>query len=218
MSKTEESTHAALSSDPPRILIIGAGSRGQTYAKAVTSATNGVVVAVAEPDNYKRNHFGETFIWGSGASPPEGAAFADWCEFIAYEKERRTRAASGREENVPRGVDAAFVCVLDEMHRDVVVALANLGGFHIMCEKPLATTLKDCTDMYAALQANKISGGQQAVFSIGHVLRYSPHNMLLRKLVVQDRVIGDILSLVHTEPVGWWHFSHSYVRGNWYVA
>jgi hypothetical protein len=41
--------------------------------------------------------------------------------------------------------------------------------------------------------------------------------MLLRKLVLQDRVVGDILSVVHTEPVGWWHFTHSYVRGNWYV-
>jgi predicted dehydrogenase len=39
--------------------------------------------------------------------------------------------------------------------------------------------------------------------------------MLLRDLVRQQKVIGDILSLEHTEPVGWWHFSHSYVRGNW---
>jgi predicted dehydrogenase len=53
------------------------------------------------------------------------------------------------------------------------------------------------------------------VFSIGHVLRYSPHNILLRKLVLEDRVIGDLLSVNHTEPVGWWHFTHSYVRGNW---
>jgi predicted dehydrogenase len=71
--------------------------------------------------------------------------------------------------------------------------------------------------MYRALESNKVAGGQQAVFSIGHVLRYSPHNMLLRKLVVQDGVIGEVLSVVHTEPVGWWHFTHSYVRGNWYV-
>ncbi|EGS23364.1 uncharacterized protein CTHT_0010320 [Thermochaetoides thermophila DSM 1495] len=39
--------------------------------------------------------------------------------------------------------------------------------------------------------------------------------MLLRKLLLKDRVIGDVLSVVHTEPVGWWHFAHSYVRGNW---
>jgi len=38
---------------------------------------------------------------------------------------------------------------------------------------------------------------------------------MLRKLVLQDRVVGDILSIENTEPVGWWHFSHSYVRGPW---
>lgn len=155
-------------------------------------------------------------IWGAQPTPPEGAAFADWREFIAYETRRRARAEAG-ESNVPPGVDAAFVCVLDEMHREVVVALSALGGLHIMCEKPLATTLQDCIEMYTALQSNKVAGGQQAVFSIGHVLRYSPHNTLLRKLLLQDRVIGDILSVAHTEPVGWWHFAHSYVRGNWYV-
>ncbi|AEO54215.1 hypothetical protein MYCTH_2296531 [Thermothelomyces thermophilus ATCC 42464] len=214
MSGTDGPTQSTPSISPPRILIIGAGSRGRTYADAVVSASNGVVVAVAEPDDYKRNRFGETRIWGSQSPPPEGAAFSDWRDFIIYEKQRRARVESG-EKGVPPGVDAVFVCVLDEMHREVVLALSDLGGLHIMCEKPLATTLEDCVDMYTALRANRTARGEQAVFSIGHVLRYSPHNMLLRKLLLQDRVIGDILSVVHTEPVGWWHFAHSYVRGNW---
>lgn len=203
-----------LAADPPRFLVIGAGSRGRTYAGCVKSSTRGVVAAVAEPDDYKRNRFGETLIWGPQTTAPEGAAFADWRDFVAYETRRRARVEAG-EKDVPPGVDAAFVCVLDEMHREVVVALAKLGGLHIMCEKPLATTLEDCVEMYRALESNKVGERQQAVFSIGHVLRYSPHNTLLRKLVLEDRVIGDIQSIVHTEPVGWWHFTHSYVRGNW---
>lgn len=36
--------------------------------------------------------------------------------------------------------------------------------------------------------------------------------MLLRELVVDQQIVGDVLSLEHVEPVGWWHFSHSYVR------
>ncbi|CAP65038.1 uncharacterized protein PODANS_1_14270 [Podospora anserina S mat+] len=199
---------------PPRLLVIGAGSRGRAYGRAVISSSNGVLSAVAEPDDYKRNKFGTTMIWGSTLPPPEGASFRDWREFVAYETERRARAEAG-EKDVPLGIDAAFVCVLDEMHREVVVALSKLGGIHIMCEKPMATTLDHCLDMYKALQDNVDATGQQTVFSIGHVLRYSPHNQLLRKLLLEDRVIGDILSVVHTEPVGWWHFTHSYVRGNW---
>ncbi|KAH8650185.1 hypothetical protein BX600DRAFT_387931 [Xylariales sp. PMI_506] len=197
-----------MSARPPRILIIGAGSRGRTYARATVSSSNGVVVAVAEPDEYKRKQFGKTFIHGVEAPPPEGALFADWRDFVAYEVNRREREEAG--EAVLEGVDAAFVCVLDEMHHDVVTGLAPLG-LHIMCEKPLATTLADCMSMYRAMAPHQ----EDRVFSIGHVLRYSPHNIMLRKLLLEDKVIGDILSVVHTEPVGWWHFSHSYVRGNW---
>ncbi|KAM7197671.1 NAD(P)-binding protein [Naviculisporaceae sp. PSN 640] len=199
---------------PPRILIIGAGQRGWAYAKAVCSVTNGIIAAVAEPNDYKRTKFGYSFIWGKEPAAREGAAFHDWRDFVDYETQRRARVLSGSGD-APPGVDAAFVCVQDEMHREVVIALTRLGGLHIMCEKPLATRLQDCVDMYRALQSNTDEKGQQLVFSIGHVLRYSPHNMLLRKLLLKDRVIGDILSVVHTEPVGWWHFTHSYVRGNW---
>ncbi|KAB5536597.1 hypothetical protein GE09DRAFT_1176494 [Coniochaeta sp. 2T2.1] len=198
-----------MSASPPRILIIGAGSRGCSYAEAIVASCNGLVVAVAEPHAYKREQFGRQFIWGADGKPgSEGVTFSGWKEFLVYETERRRREQAGEE--VPLGVDAVFVCVLDEMHREVVVALSELGGLHVMCEKPLATNLDDCVEMYKALQSN-----EGKVFSIGHVLRYSPHNMALRKLLLQDRVIGDVLSVVHTEPVGWWHFTHSYVRGNW---
>ncbi|KAH8889484.1 NAD(P)-binding protein [Thozetella sp. PMI_491] len=202
-----------MSPNPPRLVIIGAGSRGRAYARAITRSCNGLVVAVVEPDNYKRTHFGKTFIWGAEA-PAEGACFRDWRDFISYEKQRRDRADNGYDDTPP-GVDAAFVCVLDEMHREVVIELAKLGGLHIMCEKPLSISLEACVDMYGALRANKTDKGEEHVFSIGHVLRYSPANIMLRKLLLEDRVIGDVLSVVHTEPVGWWHFAHSYVRGNW---
>ncbi|RKU41674.1 hypothetical protein DL546_004762 [Coniochaeta pulveracea] len=195
------------SANPVRVLVIGAGSRGCAYAEAIRGFPNAHVVAVAEPDAFKREQFSERYCIERERS--EGVLFADWKEFIDYEKQRRLRAQTG-SPTVEPGVDAVFVCVLDEMHREVVVALSELGGLHIMCEKPLATNLDDCMEMYTALEKN-----QDKVFSIGHVLRYSPHNMALRKLLLEDRVIGDILSINHTEPVGWWHFTHSYVRGNW---
>jgi predicted dehydrogenase len=193
---------------PPRFLIIGAGSRGVRYAEAIKAIGNGVVAAVAEPIAYKRDVFGKNHVWGSGI-PLDGQSFSDWKDFVDYETARRQRIADG-DADVPEGVDGVFICVLDEMHREVLMALAPLG-LHIMCEKPLACSLDDCMAMYNAL----LPWQDSTVFSVGHVLRYSPHNMMLRKLIVEDRVIGEVNSVVHTEPVGWWHFTHSYVRGNW---
>lgn len=197
------------SPNPPRFLIIGAGSRGRAYAECIVKASNGVVSAVAEPIAYKRDSLGQKYIWGEAEQPSKGQTFANWKEFVDYETERRRRADAG-DDNVPPGVDGVFVCVLDEMHRDVVVGLAPLS-LHVMCEKPLACSFTDCLDMYRALRPTQDS----RVFSIGHVLRYSPHNRVLRRLLVEEKIIGEIASVMHTEPVGWRHFTHSYVRGNW---
>lgn len=198
----------SMSSSPPRFLIIGAGSRGNSYARAMRDSTNGLCVAVAEPVPYKRQALGRTYIWGK-TGPSEGQEFEDWTEFLDYEVERRRKAKAG--DNVPEGVDGVFICVQDHLHMEVIVGLKELN-LHIMCEKPLATSLDDCVTIYKALLSNGQEAGPNKIVSIGHVLRYSPHNMLLRKLLLEDKVIGVVMSINHTEPVGWWHFSHSYVR------
>lgn len=193
--------------NPPRFLIIGAGSRGNAYARAVTQSTRGIVVAVAEPIRYKRETLGKKYIWGQ-SQPSGGQSFEDWRQFVEFEQDRREKA--GRGHLMPLGIDAVFVCTLDETHAEIITGLSPLG-LHIMSEKPLATTLDDCLKIYRSIQPVQ-SKAPTSIFSIGHVLRYSPHNILLRRLLLENDVIGDILSVEHTEPVGWWHFAHSYVR------
>ncbi|KAL9619432.1 MAG: hypothetical protein Q9160_005943 [Pyrenula sp. 1 TL-2023] len=198
----------------PRFLVIGAGSRGSAYARAVNVATNGSIVAVAEPDLFKRREFGKKFISTSDEETDVPTKeFSGWQEWLDWELELR---ANGRGSSV----DGVFICTLDPTHVGIIQALAPLG-LHILCEKPLALSLKDCLSIQSCLQPREgLHGTQTAekVFSIGHVLRYSPHNTILRKLLLQERVIGSVVSLEHTEPIGWWHFSHSYVRGNWRKA
>jgi predicted dehydrogenase len=192
--------------DAPRILIVGAGSRGHGYASVISVSGLAHIAAVAEPDAFKRRELGRKFIWGplGREEANQGEEFEDWRAWVAWEKERK----EGRK------VDAVFVCVLDELHREVVEGIVGLG-VHIMCEKPLATSLTDTLSIYASLLKSWSALGRKTVFGICHVLRYSPHNILLRKLVREDEVIGDVVSVEHTEPIGYWHFSHSYVRGNW---
>jgi predicted dehydrogenase len=217
--------------NPPHILIIGAGSRGTSYARAALSCSNAVVAAVCEPIESKRLRFGRKFIWGDADTPPQSACWRDWKDWVAYEKARRQSEKSGESPtdvggSKPVKIDAVFVCVLDEMHEEVVCGIAELG-VHICVEKPLSTRLESCMNIYRTLkeagsvkeaevhmngEQNGVVKRKDPIFGICHVLRYSPHNMMLRHLLLEKNVIGDILSIEHVEPVGWWHFSHSYVR------
>ncbi|KAH7400661.1 streptomycin biosynthesis protein StrI [Phaeosphaeria sp. MPI-PUGE-AT-0046c] len=214
---------------PPRVLIIGAGSRGTAYASAISSISNATVVAICDPIESKRLSFGAKFIWGPApAIPAYGQCWTDWRDWVRYEKGRRESERTGKGLTGIGGfravkVDAVFVCVLDEMHEEVVRGISGLG-VSVCVEKPLSTSLESCVRMFRALKFGEGGGadceGEQAerkekVFGICHVLRYSPHNMMLRHLVLDEGVIGEVMSLEHVEPVGWWHFSHSYVRGNW---
>jgi predicted dehydrogenase len=142
---------------------------------------------------------------------------------VQYEKDRRESTRTGKGLTGAGGfqaveVDAVFVCVLDELHERVVTGIVNgLGsGVSICVEKPLSVDLSSCISIYNALRDAGSNNGderkKESVFGICHVLRYSPHNMLLRELVLEKEVIGEVLSVEHVEPVGWWHFSHSYVR------
>jgi len=190
----------------PRFLVIGAGSRGHAYARAVTASTDGLIAAVAEPDAFKLQDFGQAYIWHND-QPRDDQAFSDWQDFIEWELQRRAETTA--QDASPPPITGVFICTLDETHAPIIRALAPLN-LHIMCEKPLALSMSDCLSI-----SRTLASYPPKVFSIGHVLRYSPHNILLRDLLVNQRAIGEIVSIEHTEPIGWWHFSHSYVRGNW---
>jgi predicted dehydrogenase len=197
-----------------KLLIIGAGSRGNAYARAITASPKASVYAVAEPDPYKRQLFGQRYIWGSAdvGKPKHGQEFAGWCEWIDFEKDRRLLSGARYADEVENeGVDGLLICTLDETHIEILTAIAEAGlrDIHVLSEKPLALSVTDCLSVYAARK------DAASIFSIGHVLRYSPHNLLLRRLIREEKVIGDVVSIEHTEPVGFWHFAHSYVRGNW---
>lgn len=165
-STAERASNDGPPSTPPKFLVIGAGSRGNAYGGAVTRATPGVIHAVAEIDPFKRRKFGRKYIWGD-ASPKPGQEFASWTDWLEWETARRER--KNKSANTPNGfteedkddgfndgdgvggVDGVFVCTLDEMHVQILLAIAPLN-LHILCEKPLATSLDDCLAISSTLR------------------------------------------------------------------
>src|SRR5262245_20110436 len=168
-----------------RLAIVGAGIRGAGYARLVAATGRARVVAVAEPRADRR----ERLARDHGIAPD--MAFADWRELA----------------DRPRLADAVIVATQDALHVAPAVALTG-RGYHMLLEKPMAPTEAGAAEIMAAVEA---AGTMLAVCP---VMRYSPYTRALKALLDAGRV-GEVVGVQHLEPIGWWHFAHSYVRGNW---
>lgn len=171
--------------DTPTVAVVGAGIRGTTYARVLLAHGLGRVVAVAEPDPARRRTFADRF------EVAPGGEFADWHDLAAS----------------PRLSDAVFVTTQDGMHYEPTVALLR-NGYHVLVEKPMATTEAECAEMVDVAESSKV------ILGACHVLRYTPYTRALTQLI-DSGLIGEVVSVEHLEPVGWWHHAHSYVRGSW---
>jgi predicted dehydrogenase len=107
----------------------------------------------------------------------------------------------------PRLADVAIVSTQDADHVEPAIALAR-KGYHLLVEKPLAPTAAECVRLVDAVTEVGV------LFAVCHVMRYRPYTRLVKRLVDEGR-LGEIMSVQHLEPVGHWHYAHSYVRGNW---
>lgn len=174
-------------SQPIQAILIGAGQRGlEAYGPYALRHPDQIqFVAVAEPDAERRERFA-----AQHHIPPENQ-FETWEPLL--EK--------------PRLGEAALVCTQDQMHTAPATA-ALKAGYHVLLEKPMATTLAECQQLVAVSEET----GRQ--LHICHVLRYTEHFQQLKK-VVDSGVLGDIVNISHRENVAWWHMAHSFVRGNW---
>ncbi len=168
------------------LMVVGAGDRGSTYARLVSEMPERAkVVAVAEPDEDRRQRFVEEH----GIAPEN--VFNDWSEAAARDKL----------------ADAVVIATQDALHVEPAVAFAG-KGYDMLLEKPMAPTADGCRAVHKAVKEAGI------VFGVCHVLRYTCYTRRLKELV-DSGAIGEVVSMQHIEPVGWWHQAHSFVRGNW---
>lgn len=112
------------SSSPVRLLIIGCGNRGNVYASATTLFPDlGTVYAAADPKGARLDALAKRY------SIPEERLFRTHVEMFDALKQKRLEG------------DAAVVAVQDQLHNEVVAGVSSFG-LHILCEKPMATSIQ----------------------------------------------------------------------------
>jgi predicted dehydrogenase len=172
--------------DPVRLIVVGAGSRGSGYATYAQHHPEELqIVGVAEPRTFYRERLADDY------DIPYDNVSVDWRELAAR----------------PRFADGVIITTQDAMHAEPAVAFANLG-YHVLLEKPMAPNPDDCRRIIDAAKRNDI------IFAVCHVMRYTSYTQQLKAILDAGR-IGEIVSIEHLEPVGYWHQAHSFVRGNW---
>ncbi|MBB5787354.1 Gfo/Idh/MocA family protein [Jiangella mangrovi] len=175
---------------PVRLLVLGAGSRGGTaYAGwCLQHPGAAVVTGVADSDEARLAAVGDAH----GVDPAH--RYTDW------------RPALDR----PGPWDAVVVATPDRMHVDPALRALELG-YDVLLEKPMAPTPSELDRLVAAAK------DRPGAITVSHVMRYTPFFNALRRLLREGR-IGELQGIQHAENIGYWHFAHSYVRGNWHRA
>lgn len=54
----------------------------------------------------------------------------------------------------------------------------------------------------------------RCVLILAPVLRYSPYSRAITE-IIHSKQLGELVNIHHIEPIGYYHFAHSFVRGNW---
>lgn len=87
-------------------------------------------------------------------------------------------------------IDAVSVCVSNHMHAEITIA-ALKAGKHVLCEKPMATTIEECEAMVKAAEAS----GKKLL--IGHNQRLAVGHQKAKELI-KSGLIGEIITFKTT--------------------
>ena len=172
---------------PITMVIGGLGVRGyEVYASyAYRHPQNVTVVAVADPDPEKRAAAKARFHL------PDSACYPDMETLLQQ----------------PRLADVAVIATQDRQH--IAHAMPALEkGYHLLLEKPISPDVQECIALRDA--AHRCG----RVVAVAHVLRYTEIFTAVKQLL-QQGAIGKLIHMDLIENVAYWHFAHSYVRGNW---
>lgn len=149
--------------EPLGVAVLGCAHRPHawSYARALSSSASARLVAVHDPDVDLGRSVAEDF----------GARYSADAEAVVSSPD----------------VGAVVVCSPTSEHRSHV-ELAAAHGLHVLCEKPLATTVEDATAMLAATER----AGTQ--LHVAFVSRFLPHVRRVRQ-AVDEGVLGTVLGV-----------------------
>ncbi len=151
-----------------KIGIIGFGFMGGVHLAAIERIPGATVTAIASrtrplPDAPPRGNLGHV---KSSRFPVNTPWYSDWRQLLDSD------------------IDAVDICLPTHLHKDVAMeALAR--GKHVLCEKPMALSARDCDELLEA------AGKSGRVFMVAHVLRFAYPYLFAASFLhqrLQDRV------------------------------
>jgi len=158
-----------------KIGIIGLGAISQRSHIPNFQEVNGAeIIAVCDPIEEKSKLVAEK--WGIKH------CFTDYKDLLSLDE-----------------VDAVSVCTPNRFHASITVDACNAGK-HVLCEKPIATTLEDAQRMIDAAKKNNVK------LEIAQFKKFMPVYEV-GKEILEEGLIGNILTvrtkLGHGGPEGW---------------
>lgn len=152
-----------------RIGLIGTGNRGRAYIKEISDVVPPAgIVAVCDFDIKKVTAASRAF------SIPK--TYTDYNEMFENEK-----------------LDGCIICTPDFTHKEITLAALN-KDMHVLCEKPMALTLKDCLEM------EKNATVREKYITLGFVLRYNRFYETMKGLLNQGH-IGKLIQVIAMDSV-----------------
>jgi predicted dehydrogenase len=158
--------------------LIGTGTMGRMYAGAFTQCKSAELVAVCDLDLKKARSLGRRF--------GVGKVYEDYSEMLKAED-----------------LDAVTVATPDKHHRRPAVACLRAGK-HVLCEKPLATTMSDC----AAIRDAVAKSGRKFMVNFGNRHKMQTYTLKARldagELGAIENVFVQLREPVHkTRTLAW---------------
>lgn len=143
---------------PIRFGLIGYGAWGQHHAASIAQAEDAQLVAIAERSDESRK--------AAQQAHPNAAVVADYQELV------------GRDD-----LDVVDVIVPNRLHHEVASAVLS-SGKHLLLEKPMCLTMKECDDLLQLAKAKNLR------IAINHEFRLSSLWGTVKRLI-DDGVVGD---------------------------
>lgn len=145
-----------------RLGLIGAGAVAELHADAAAALEGVSVGAVCDLD---------ADLAAKVAAPHRARVFTDYRDLLTS------------------GVaDAVIISTPHSLHT-AMVADAAAAGLHVLVEKPMATTVRDCLAMTEACQRAGVS------LAVGHIQHFLPDKVAARRSILEGE-IGEVM-LVH---------------------